>query len=107
MKGLSIAVDTREIDRGLRELKRQIPYATARALTMLAKDAQAEIRERLGEDFTIRATRVSKGIVAQGATKRHLVSMVGSVDKYMAQQALGATLRGKEAGAVALSLIHI
>jgi hypothetical protein len=100
MKGLAIAVDTREIDRGLRELKRQIPYATARALTMLAKDAQALVREKLSEDFTIRTTRVGKGIVTEMATKRRLVAMVGSLDKYMAQQALGATLTGKEAGAV-------
>jgi hypothetical protein len=49
--------------------RRQIPYATAVALTRVSQDAKAELRSGLRHYFTIRNGWVSRGIVNEPARK--------------------------------------
>jgi hypothetical protein len=92
-----LKVDDRALRKQLPELERQLPFVYALTLTRVAQDAQKELREQLPNDFTIRSPWVSKGIRVQRATKRKLVAIVGSIDHRMAEQAKGATVRGKQA----------
>lgn len=77
-------------------IARQIPYATARALTMLAKGAQTEIRSTLGAPgrFRLRSTWTARGIRIVPADKRDypaVQAIVGSVDEYLVLQETGGT----------------
>jgi hypothetical protein len=84
-----VSFDVRQFEIGLRGLERQIPFATALALTRTAKDAQAQLRGDLDDHFTIRDKWVSKGIRITPAKKKKLVAEVGSWDSFMRTQVLG------------------
>ena len=99
---ISIKVDTRPFERALEGAAKQIPFATARALTLTAQAAQAELRNTLAEDLTIRNDWVSKGIRIVPARKSNLRAEVGSRDRFMALQAEGGWKEGKAGGAVAV-----
>ncbi len=100
---IRIVIDTREVEKGLGEFKRQIPYATAVALTRLAQEAQGYVKSRLNEDFTIRSPWVAGRVKYKPANKRRLDkgSQVGSSEERLRDQALGAVLTGKDVGKVA------
>lgn len=85
-----------------REIARQIPFATALALTRVAKIAQGVVRNELPRHFTIRTTFVAKGIRIRSATKSRLFAEVGSKDRFMKAQALGGTKTAQEGSHVAV-----
>jgi hypothetical protein len=84
------------------EIARQIPFATALALTRVAKIAQGVVRAELPRHFTIRTPFVAKGIRIRAATKSRLFAEVGSKDRFMRAQALGGTKTAKEGSHVAI-----
>lgn len=67
----------------------QIPFATARALTMTVRDAQGDIRDELPKRFTIRNSWVSKGVRIDPATKSRLEAAVGTLEPFMRLQETG------------------
>ena len=74
----------------VRDVKRkQIPFATALALTVTAADGQKAVRKTLGQRFILRSKWVSAGIRTKKATKRKLQSVVFSRDKFMADHEKG------------------
>jgi hypothetical protein len=81
-------------------LRKQVPFATALALTMTAKDAQTDVRGALGDSFTIRSKYVERGIRIKAATKRDLTAEIGSRADFMRAQAEGGIKepRGGRAG---------
>jgi hypothetical protein len=91
---------TAEIDASTANLsnlaRRQVPFATARALTSVAYDARDEVRRQLPKRFIIRRPWVAKGIGVERATKANLEATVFSRDKFMAQQEEGGTKTGKQ-----------
>lgn len=87
---INVSFDTAPIVRGFEDLARkQIPFATAVALTRTAKDAAEDVRNHLGDDFTLRSSWVARGITISPATKTRLRAEVRSRDKFMALQETG------------------
>lgn len=77
---------------------RQLPFATARALTMTAADAQKQIRAEMPNKFTIRRPWVLQGVRTERATKQNLTAWVYHKDAYMPRQETGGTKVGKPGG---------
>lgn len=74
---IDVRVDSSGLNKWLGFLAQDlIPYACARTLTMLAQDAQAEVRRELPRRFTIRNTFVEKGVKIKPASKSNLQSEV-------------------------------
>lgn len=94
---ISISVDLRRFNAWTSAaIARQVPYATARALTALAKAAQTEIRAHLGDPgrFRLRSTWTARGIRIVPAEKRDYPAcqaIVGSRDEYLVLQETGGT----------------
>jgi hypothetical protein len=99
MFDLQIKTNLPQLERELTEFaKKQIPYATARTLTQLAKNAQAEVRRNLPTRFQIRNHFTASGIRIEPARKSdwpNLRSAIGSVDGYLARQELGGRKEGQ------------
>lgn len=87
-----------------REIAKQIPFATALALTRTAKIAQSVVRAELPQHFRIRTGFVAKGIRIRSATKSRLFAEVGSKDRFMKAQALGGTKIAQEGAHVAIPI---
>jgi hypothetical protein len=86
------------------EIEKQIPFATALALTTIAGMARAEIRRELPREFVIRNSFTARGIVTEMAKASdwpNCYSVVGSRDEYMAAHEDGGT-REKENKAFAI-----
>lgn len=70
MAELTIDLEISSALQGLSELKRkQIPFATAVALTRTAQRAQGEIRRELPHRFEIRSPFIERGVRIEAATK--------------------------------------
>lgn len=70
MTDLRIDLELSPVLRSLDDLKRrQIPFATALALTRTAQHAQREVVRTLPERFTIRSPFIARGVRVQPATK--------------------------------------
>ncbi|WAP69052.1 hypothetical protein [Jiella pelagia] len=84
--------------------RKQIPFASALALTMVAKDAQQKVRQSLPSTFTIRNGWVAKGIQVKAANKRQfpMQAEVGTKDDFMARQSEGGDKTGRNGGSVAV-----
>ncbi|MCW5737350.1 MAG: hypothetical protein KIS73_24705 [Enhydrobacter sp.] len=78
-------------------LGRQVPFATARALTLTVRDAQTDIRAELPKRFTIRNSWVSKGIRIDPATKTKLEAAVGTLEPFMRLQETGGAGHARDA----------
>lgn len=88
---LSLTVNTAEFNRWLNGVAReQIPFASAKALTLTAKDAQAALKSAAAGAMTLRNQHTARGLRIRPADKRDGMGMkaeVGSKDWYMADQA--------------------
>ena len=69
--------------------RRQVPFATARALTSVAFAARDEVRKELPGRFTIRRPWVARGITAEPAKKSKPAARVFSRDAFMVAQETG------------------
>jgi hypothetical protein len=88
--------------------ERQLPFATALALTRTAQDVQRELRHNLDRHFIVRRNWISRGIQVEAASKRHtlkrMAARVGSLDAFMLRQEMGGEKRGKAGKDVAIPL---
>lgn len=75
--------------------RKQIPFATALALTQTAADGQKAVRRTLPQRYTIRSKWLSSGIKTKKATKKRLESRVFSRDAFMFDQEHGAVRKPK------------
>lgn len=76
---------------------KQVPFASALALTRIAQRVQKSSQSALSKYFTIRTPWVSKGIRIEPARKNdwpYQEAVVGSKDPFMALQALGGVKKG-------------
>jgi hypothetical protein len=85
-----------------RTAERQVPFALARALTMTAQDAQADVKAQLPKRFTLRNNWVSSGIRIKPATKGTPEAIVGSLEPFMERQELGGTKQARAHSRVAV-----
>lgn len=99
---LEVAADFTPLLRFLDDAqRRQLPFATAVALTNLAKDARALVAGGLRDRFTIRSSWVERGIRYKPAEKRdwpHTSALVYSKDAFMQAQEVGGVKRGRAGG---------
>lgn len=88
--------------RELNKIAKQVPFATARALTWTAVDAREELRSDLPNQFELRNKWTEKGINIRSATKRKLQAEVGTRDWYMPHHETGYTRKPKSARHIAV-----
>jgi len=101
---LSIRIDQRQVKDFEEAMKKELPFATALALTRTAKQAQEEVRKELGRHFTLRNTFTANSIRFDSAKKKdwpNPKAVVGSVSPYLAIQEEGGE---KTAGGKAFAL---
>lgn len=78
MLNVRIKVDIRNALKGMNELAaKHIPFATARALTWTAQDAQKAVQRELPHQFTLRNNFLKNSVGITAATKTNWTSMVG------------------------------
>lgn len=74
-------------------ISKQLPFATARGLTLTAQDAQAAIKAQMPSEFTLRNTWSQRGIIIQPASKNVIPArsavMVGDIWNYLFLQEPG------------------
>ncbi|ABK44561.1 conserved hypothetical protein [Magnetococcus marinus MC-1] len=99
---IRVEADTRRVAQAADNLAKQVRYATAVALTRTAQDAQAEVRRRLPERFTIRTGWVAKGIRIKPAKKSDLQASVRVLDPFMALQETGGAKRSQSGDSLAI-----
>ena len=91
----SLTFDVAQVLQFFAGMHGELPYATAKALNQIALNVQKELRDTLHKDLTIRNKWASKGIQTRlakppkGAPIGSIQAEVGSVDEFMARQALG------------------
>lgn len=90
---ISIDVDLKPLQRWTADqIARQIPFATAKALTLIAQEIQTLERARLREVFKLRSEWTARGIRVVRAEKRDypaVQAIVGSRDEYLVLQETG------------------
>jgi hypothetical protein len=101
-----VTTNWREVYRYLdRAARRQVPFASALALTRLAQLGQLRVRANLPSRFHLRSGWVSGGIRVIPARKGdwpRQFSAVGSRDDFMALQETGGTKRPRKAASLAI-----
>lgn len=86
-------------------IEKQIPFATALALSRCAVAARDQVRVELPEHFTIRSTWVSRGIRTELTKKSDWPNQkvqVGTVDEFMVLQETGGWKKSKSGSRVAI-----
>lgn len=86
--------------------KKQIPFATALALTNAAKDVRRHLRDTLTDYFTVRGQWVPRSIQIDQANKKDAAphAIVGTLYEPMALQAEGGEKRGRAGHDVAIPM---
>lgn len=91
---LKATMDSRALTGFNKAMRSQVPYATACALTSVAKRAQAEIQKELPDRFVIRNTFTKSSIRIRRAEKKdwpNCTAEVGTISPYMPLQEEGGT----------------
>ena len=91
---IDVQLDKEDVKRLSRLPSREIPFATAYALTQLANKARLEVKGELPKKFIIRNRWTARGIITEQASKRdwpNVQSIIGSRDKYMTLQEEGGS----------------
>lgn len=90
---ITVQVDTRETTRWLNDVqKKQVPFATALALTRTAKKLEQSLQQEMAAKFESASPYTLRGTFSTSATKRNLTAMVGVKDKKPAGGTAPATL---------------
>jgi hypothetical protein len=96
---IKVTVDLRGFENWARKaIEKQVPFATAKALTKLAVLSRDEVRDDLPEHFRIRSGWVARGIQAVPANKRdwpNPFAVVGVRDQFMELQETGGEKRAE------------
>lgn len=100
---LAIQTNVADLAKDLEDLARkQVPFATALALTRTAQDVRGHLRETLGDYFVTRNKWVAGSMQMTKATKATLEAHAGTVYEPMALQDEGGQKTGKDGGTVAV-----
>jgi hypothetical protein len=100
---ISVKHDIDAATRGLDDFAlRQVPFATAAALTDTAKDGQSGVQDSLSRRFTLRNNYVRSGIRITPATKATMMAVVGSLEPFMEKQETGGTKTARDHSRVAV-----
>jgi hypothetical protein len=103
---VSVKVDLRDFDGWISfAIGKQVPFATAKALSRLAVLARDEVRSELPGRFHLRSTWLTRGIQAVPANKSDYpaaFAVVGSRDQFMELQETGGTKTPKTGRDLAL-----
>lgn len=95
MISINVTHDLDKLKKKLNYIERkQIPFATAKALTDTAKEVQQKEVEQLEKDIDRPAPFTKRGFYIRRATKNNLVSVIGIKDiqaKYLGLQVEGGT----------------
>ena len=83
-------------------VNRELPWATAIALTRTAQDARKQLAEDLPSQFTIRTPYVARRLRYVKATPSNRVAYVGHLDEFMRLQAEGGSRPAAASGFVAV-----
>ena len=103
MRWISVASDVEVASRGLDDFgQRQVPFATALALTWTAQDAQSGVQDSLARRFTLRNNWVRSGIRITAAKKGDPVAVVGSIETFMGKQETGGSKTARSHSRVAI-----
>ncbi len=92
---LALKIDTSELERELRLVPKQIPFALSRALNLCAAYCRDASKNAAQESLTVRNKYTLSGIVTENSRKDRLEAIVGALDTrwWMASQAYGDPAR--------------
>jgi hypothetical protein len=91
---ITVRTDTVGLKRSFQHMRdQQIPFATAKALTDTAREADEAVTRELPQRFTIRNQHLARGIRYRGASKTRLTATVFSVDPFMVIHETGGEKR--------------
>lgn len=98
-KPIQVTIDMHSVKSFLTGLElKQVPFATAKALTQTAQEAQGAVKSGLGRKFILKNKWTEKGIQFQRADKKDwpdCFAIIGSRDEYMVKQEEGGQLPPK------------
>ncbi len=100
-----VRTDLEKLIKDLDDLtKKELPFATARALTKTAQEVRDKLRGQLDEHFTTRNKWVERSIQIDAANKRdhEPVARVGSLYEPMSDHVEGGTKEGKDGRSVGI-----
>ena len=79
---INVSDNIKEVTRGMDDLvRRQVPFATAQALTRTARAAAADLKRELGSVFDRPTPFIANSPFATSASKARLEATVGIRDK--------------------------
>lgn len=90
---VSVQVNRADVERFGNLAYKQLPFATARALTWTAQQAQGEVKESLPKHFKLRNSFVKNSVRISPATKASQQSEVGSTIDFMSLHETGGVKR--------------
>jgi hypothetical protein len=108
----SITIDTTAARKALGSMARQLDFAASKAMNGVMYEAQKQIRQELGQHFTVRRkTFIEQSIKVKPTHKTKLVGAIGvfprpnsSIDEALAAQEFGGERPNPNGGRVAVPL---
>ncbi|MEM0952272.1 MAG: hypothetical protein AAGI66_09055 [Cyanobacteria bacterium P01_H01_bin.74] len=85
------------------KVKRQLPFALAKALTKTSQTVQTALRKELPREFTIRNNWIAKGIRIKPAKKKTLEAAVFSIDNNIGQQVHGGIKKPQKGNSLSIA----
>lgn len=102
---LTLRTDTSAVEKGLKDLKRNLPFGISYAMNLTAKDVTPVLRKDIVKVFTIRNNWEAMGITFNAATKRNLRVEVGSRHDYMQAQVEGGESKPERSKHLAVPMV--